>query len=118
MPRSRATTGADTMFTVPSIGWRTPDKAADVAFKLYDRWLLKLKDPEMEMQMDPDDDDDKSKAGGDETKDEFSWQTANEILPSDLNTVMLQMQSGDILLEPRSLLDSVPQWRGMKQRAD
>ena len=89
------------------------DKASDVAFKLYERWATHLQGfvpqagegvPEGE--------------GEGEGEQGFTWQWYEETLPTDLAQILAQHNKGELRLDVKFLLDQVPVWNGIKQRAE
>ena len=76
--------------------------AADVAFKLHERWVRGVVE-----------------GAEDETEQvtRLSWQQVLEELPADLKLVVERVQQGE-KLDVRMFLENVPQWTSLKTRAE
>ena len=114
------------------------DKQVEVAFKLKQRWQKQEKNP---LQADAADAVRGAAAGpdgagmavdaesraqaetGHDIDDEgaagpLQWEDQPEPLAEDLKQVMLRFQAGVLSLDPRSIMDSLPVWEGVKAKVE
>ena len=88
------------------------DRQAEVSFKLCHIWKKRAG---KERAPAPENDAD---AEFSDTEERLPWEEQREPLPTDLSQVLSRHVAGTLGLDAKSLLDSLPRWQNLKDRAE
>jgi hypothetical protein len=48
----------------------------------------------------------------------LAWKHVREEIPGDLKVVLMKHTGGGLYIEPRALMESLPLWKGLKNKAE